>query len=241
MGVLTTGCTLLSPGKKEFFQKEVPVFPQYSAKHDEKLRQAASRSAELSKTTWQAALVEGSSDAVVRPAADAAVLSGSVADSLGPPLAQPSKIITAEELAEALRREDAKYRAELQKFEKRLLPLAGKDVEGTGLFQVNYFVWIGAIAVLGFIAFSVLKVVLTLASASNPVFGVGAGALNATGKMAGKAVSELVKGGQFFKQLVSDRLEPAIAEKVTEIFREAHERKQSDDVQTFVKAIKTKV
>jgi hypothetical protein len=233
-----TGCSILLPGKKEFFQKEVPTFPEQSFKELEALRQAASKAKEAAAETLLAAQTEGVPNSVVGPAKDAVILTDAVSAGVGPPLKQTSQ--PAEVVAKAALKATAEHNREVDRLRARLKPIEGKDVEGTGRIQIGYFSLIGGLLLVGFLAFVVLRAIVSVAAAANPSVAVGAGAASGLLKIGGRVVSkgfaQIMKGGERFKTAVEDNLEPAIAERVKELFREAQDREQDEEVRTAIKA-----
>lgn len=236
--VVLSGCSVLLPGKKEFFQKEVPVYPAQSFKELEALRQAASVAKESAAETLIAAEAEGASPEVIGPARDAAVLTDAVSAGVGPSL-KPAKG-EAKDLAGAVLRATAEHNRDLDKLKDRLRPLEGKDVEGTGLIQVGYFALLGGVLLIGFFAYIVLRAIVSVAAISNPAVAVGSGVAGGVLKIGGRVVTkgfaQMMKGGEEFKNAIEAQLEPQVAELVKTVFRKSHESVQDEEVQTAIKA-----
>jgi len=233
-----SGCSILLPGKKEFFQKEVPVYPAQSFKELEALRQAAFVAKESAAETLLAARSEGASLAVVGPARDAAVLTDAVSAGVGPSLKPATG--GADTLAGAALRATAEHNRDLDKLRDELRPLEGKDVEGTGRIQVGYVAMLSGVLLVGFFAFIVLKAIVSVAAAANPAVAVGSGAVSGILKVGGKVVTkgfaQMLKGGERFKTAIEEQLEPEVAKVVKSIFRRSHEGEQDEDVQVAIKA-----
>lgn len=236
---LISGCGTLFPKRVEFFQDKVKTFPEPREKEKEIQRQTAARAAEVSLETLISAVGENASTNVTAPAKDAAVLSGAVARSLGPP--EKKSEDKADVLAARLDASIAKLNSRLDDFKKDVNENAGKKIEGTGLFSVPYFVWIGLVLVMVFIGFIILAVlwsVFKIYATSNPPLQIGVSAVQAGAGFLKKAVSEIAKGGEAFKQRLETEVnDPAVTKKVLELFRIEHERKQSAEVQSLVKAL----
>jgi hypothetical protein len=236
---LMSGCALW-PTKKEFFQKEVPVYPQQSFKDLEALRQAASRAKETAAETFTAAIAEGSSPEVTEPAKETTTLVDAVSASVGPPLREPRDSVTSEKLAEALLRQEARYHRELDLLRERLIPLSGKDIEGTGRVQVGYFTLLIGAAMVGFLVIVVLRTIVSVVAQANPGVAVGSAVAGSVVKMGGRLVSngfrQLMIGGEKFKREVKNTFEPEIAEQIKRLFQIAHAEAQDEEVKVAVKA-----
>ena len=132
--VLFTGCSSLIPKQVEFFQDKVERFPVAKSSEKEIQRQAAQKAAEQARETLKAALIDGSTVAVVKPADETVKLTDSVSRSLGPPVS-PSKL-PADELSQKLDHAVAKLNQRLDDFKADNDKNAGKKIEDTGLFKV---------------------------------------------------------------------------------------------------------
>lgn len=232
-----TGCGTLIPKKVEFFQDKVKAVPEATAKEKEIQRQAAAKAAEKAQDTLVTAIKENCSTNVVVPAQETAVLTDAVSDSLGPP-AKPSTDSSAA-LAAKLEATLAKLSARLEDFKKQNDENAGKKIEGTGLFQIPYFVWLaicGVIFFVGLIFLSVLWTAVKMYSISNPPVAVGVSAIQAGSKFFKKGFSQVLAGGEKFKEAIEKEL-PEVKEKVLGIFRREHMQAQDKDVQDVVKGL----
>ncbi len=135
--VLSTGCASFIPKPVEYFQQEVKAVPEYSTKDNETLRQTAKLAAVKAAETERAALATASAPEVISPAQDTVKLTDAVSDRLG----VPEKAWTGD-IAILLKRMDAqnaRYQTALDTYRTEVRELAGKKVEGTGLFQIGYF------------------------------------------------------------------------------------------------------
>jgi hypothetical protein len=228
-----TGCGTLIPKQVEFFQKKVQAFPEKTEKQKETERQAADLAADRAYATVLAAALEHSSPAVTEPAQDTKVLTEAVSQSLGPPISKYEGPVT--NLAAKVESNQAKYNEKVTDFARQDNKLEGKKVEGTGLIRIPYFVYIGGIALVIFIAWSVLK----LYGSINPAVGVG---VNSVGRIASSVLArsyqEIVAGGEAFKDYVEkSELSKEVQTKVLDLFSRAHKENQSPDTQTTVQTL----
>ena len=83
---LASGCTLL-PKRVEYFQDRVQPVPERAPAADESLRQTARLAAQRTAETERAALATDAAPEVVAPVRDTAILTGAVAEHVGPPSA----------------------------------------------------------------------------------------------------------------------------------------------------------
>lgn len=234
---LLTGCGTLFPKRVEFGQDKVEKFPVKKAAEQEVQRQAAQRAKEEAAKTLEAAIEEETSPAVVEPAKATARLTDAVSDSLGPPL-HPSAVTSAE-LARALDTAMAKLNKRIDGFKRDNDENIGKKIQGTGWLSVPYFIWVGILAALGFVGFIILGVAWTALKAfsiSNPPLALGLNAVQLGTKGATTLVSQLLKGGEKFKErLAAEVSDPAVVAAVEKIFRDEHEKAQSPEAQIIVK------
>lgn len=233
MSLLLTGCSSLIPKPVEFFQKKVKVFPEPTAKQEELQREAAQRAKESAQATLKAAVAEDSSTNLVAKATDTAVLSDSVATSLGPPVS-PS-VAPAAELATKLNTQVAKLNKKVEKFAEANEKLEGKKVEGTGALSVPYFLYVGLIALVVIVGWHLAKLALTAAAAANPGALVGVAGMNVAGSVISKGFHQLVSGGQAFKRWVDKEVsDPILKQKVLDAFTALHKQAQDEDVKNIV-------
>jgi hypothetical protein len=145
-------------------------------------------------------------------------------------------------LAQSLSYRNAIYRADIRDFRDSNDQNQGKKIEGTGLFSVPYFVWIGILLVLGFIGFIVLSLIwgaLKLFAMSNPPLALGLNAAQLSAKGAGKMVTQIIKGGQAFKGKLDDIIEDSsLKDQLLQAFRDSHEKAQDEDTKTVIKHLK---
>lgn len=233
--VSLTGCSLV-PKRVELFQDKVQKVPEYRSSERETQRQTAALAAKRADETLVAAVANDSPVAVVAPAADAAVLTKSVSTSLGP----PSSPWTGEALALATKLDHsvAALNKRLDEFKEDNNDNAGKKIEGTGLFQVPYFVWLGGAAVICFVGFLLLSVLwgaVKVFALTNPPVALGLNAARLATSTVSKGLSQLIQGGENFKEAVTSKFGSSeVAEQVLELFRHEHEKAQDVDVRTAV-------
>ena len=242
--VLLTGCSSLFPKRVEFGQDKVQSFPSAKDAEREVQRQTAERAARLAGQTVNEGRSEGVSTKVLKPAEETAILTRAISTSLGPPAKPASPGITSEELAQKLDKAVAALNSRIDEFKKDNDANAGKKIEGTGFLQIPYFVYIAVVGALAFIGFIVLTVVwaaLKAYSISNPPLALGLNAVQLGGKGLSNLASQLIKGGETFKEKVQSQFDdPAVAAKVLEIFRDSHQKEQSPENQRLVKNLVTK-
>ncbi len=238
--LLLTGCSLI-PKNVEFFQSKVHKFPTPSAKQIELQREVAERAKEKARETLVAATQENASTNVVNPAQEAAELTDAASQAVGAPSGRPSAGTT--ELADSLRSSLAKHDAKVETFAKANDKEAGKKVEGTGLISIPYFVYLGAFVVVAVIGWHLAHTALTVAGTVYPPAAIPAtvalGGMNIASELAGKALKQVVAGGQSFKTWIDNEIpDAALKAKIISAFTANHQTAQDEDVQTLVKGIK---
>lgn len=229
---LFTGCSSLFPKKVEFFQDKVEKFPVAKGREREVQRQAAQRAAEKAEETLKAALAEGSTPAVVKPADETSKLTDSVSRSLGPPLSPSDD--KSEVLARKLDRAIAKLNERIDDFKADNDKNVGHKIEDTGLLKIPYFAWLGVVGAAILLVHLILKTVVNVAAAGNPAVALGMNAVQLGGRGAAALAKEVIHGGEIFKDLVAKEL-PEVEAKVKELFTTAQMKAQSPANQVVVK------
>lgn len=229
------GCSSLIPKRVELGQDKVQRVPTPKPSEREVQRQAAKRAAEAAKHVLETAIKEDMAP-VIEPARDATVLTKSVSDSLGPPLRSASPNETAAALAARLERTVAKLNERLEAFREDNDKNAGKKIEGTGWLSVPYFVWLGGAFILFGGAYMILKTIVSVAAAGNPAVGLGLSAVQLGGRGAAALASQVLKGGQLFREKLSQE-EPAIRERVEKLFVSSQKEAQSPEIQAAVRQL----
>jgi hypothetical protein len=231
--VFQVGCGTLIPKRVELFQDKVRKFPEVTQAHKETQRQAAQRAKEKASETLIAAVSEKASPFVISPATETVVLTDAIADVVGPPAKRPT--IDTLALADEVRKTLATQAKKVDSFKEDSNENVGKKIEGTGLVQVPYFVWLGGFCFVAFIVWHLAKLALSAASAANPGALLGVGAMNVAGSTVSKGVVQLVDGGKRFLKWADKVVEdPALKQKITDAFLDSHKRAQDEDVKAIV-------
>jgi hypothetical protein len=114
--------------------------------------------------------------------------------------------------------------------------LVGKKIEGTGLIRIPYFLWVGLILLFLFLLWTALRIV----GAIYPVVGLGVSGLSAAGRVGSatvkRALEQVVKGGEAFKEAV-DRadLDDKAKTVVLDLLRRHQMVSQDTDIQELVR------
>lgn len=231
--LMTTSCGLL-PKNVEFFQSKVKRFPEESAKLVELQKEAAFAAKIETQETVKAAILEDASTNLVQHATAAATLTDAVSTSLGPPLKEPGQSVAVD-----LRRAVAKLDAKIDAFKQDNDENAGKKIEGTGLIQVPYLVYLAGFLVVVTVLWHLGKLALTAASVANPGAAVGLGAMNVAGNIAGKGFVQLVKGGKNFLKWVDEQVpDEALKAKLVDAFTASHKQAQDGEVRAIVDQVR---
>lgn len=220
----------------ELLQKKVKPVPQLPARAVETQRQAAWAAKEKAQETVETIIQVGPSEAL-KPAEETAQLTEAVSVSLGPPAELPEE--SPAKLAEKLEEHAGKLRREFDKYAERIRAVVGKEIEGTGKINVSYVTLLlgGGLLVAGLLV--ALYVTLAILSATNPVASVGVKTMTLGGRLAGKAVGQLVIGGNKFLARLDALVEDEeLREKLRQEFVRSHKEAQDHDVQTVVRNLK---
>jgi hypothetical protein len=237
LAVLLTGCLgSLIPKPVEFDQAKVQKFPEQSPSLRELEREAIYQSHEKATETVVAALKEQVTTNVLAPAKDTMKLTQSALVAAGPPDKIPT--VTADVLADKVTTEVGDYNKKVDKFAARDDKYAGKKIEGTGLIQVPYFLWIGGILVVLVIIYFVGKTVLTGAAVANPSAAVGLNVVNAAQSVLASGFSQVVKGGEDFKAWVTKEVtDSGLQTKILNAFQTTQMKAQDQTVQNTIAAM----
>jgi len=220
----------------ELFQRKVKSFPEESAALVEYKKETAARANESASRAVLAAVAEHATTNVIAPALDTVILTKAVSDAEGPPL-RPSES-PAPVLAKKLEVAVAKLDSKVNDYKEDVAKDAGKKIEGTGTISMPYLVYVGLILLGGFVLFTALKLALTVASAANPGAAVGLGLVNASTSLIGKGLSQVIKGGEEFKDWVKAEVnDPALQKKILSQFRTSQLSSQDQDVQELIKKV----
>ena len=242
--VCGAGCSTLFPKAVELGQDKVKAFPEPKAAERETQRQAARMAADAAEETLIEAVKAEAPESVLEPAADAAVLTEAVAESVGPPMKPAPVDVEARQMAAELRTALSKLDARIEDFRKDNNENAGKKIEGTGFLQIPYFMYValvGAALFVGLIVIGVLWSFVKMYALSNPPVQLGVNAVQMGAGFLKRALSETVKGGEKFKEDVRRHVkDPATIAAVKEAFRTAHEKVQSADTQALIQELTRK-
>lgn len=222
------------PARVEHFQKKVKSVP--TAATEPKLVEAQKQAAQFvdkKVTEAQTAAAATSADVSVQvPLAEAAVVSGPLVTSMGPPASPWTG--TAPKLAGKVDAETAKLDKKVATYAVKTAPLVGKEIEGTGLIQMGFFTqWalvLGVLA-LGWVALKVYGMV-------NPVAGL---ASNVVGRVSSKLLHagfhQVIEGGEKFKELAEAANRALTFDEIKALYRQAQEATQDRSVQGLVKQL----
>lgn len=238
LAALLTGCGTLVPKQVEFFQDKVEKYPEPSPALREQMRQAVYRAHEKATEVVQVAVKEQASTNIVTPAKEVEKLTEAVSFSLGPPENPPMIGMVSEEIAYKLEKSVARLNTKIENFKADNNENIGKKIEGTGIVQIPYIWYIGGILAAVFLLFVVGKIALTVMAAANPAATIGLGVVNAAQSVVTKGFSQLIKGGENFKNWVNKEIsDPALKDQVLAAFRATHQQAQDFDVQSTVRAV----
>jgi hypothetical protein len=236
--LIAVGCGTLIPKKVELFQDKVAAVPEPKPREVEVQRQTALRAHEKAREALDAAYDTQASISVVVPVQEVERLTDAVSVSLGPPLKPAPASVSSDALATELRTAVAKLNQRMDEFKLDNNANAGKKIEGTGLFQVPYFVWLGGFLLLAFVGVIVLGVLWTFVkmfAMTNPPTQLGVSAVQLGTGFVKRALSEVAKGGEEFKKRLSKTVtDPVLQEQIKEMFREEHMKAQSRDTQDLL-------
>lgn len=145
------------------------------------------------------------------------------------------KLDTNENVAQLLAtmsKQNAVYTNEIKDYTDKITPNVGKKIDGTGVFEMGYFTYVGIVILLCMIVLGVLKFI----AIANP--GVGTG-MKIASNIAGKALTELAYGGEKFKQYITAKYadKPQQVAEILATFKQAHLEEQSTETKEIVKKI----
>jgi hypothetical protein len=231
--ILLSGCTLI-PKPVEYFQDKVRPVPERSEASEESLRQAARLAASRAADTERAALTTEAAPQVLAPARDTAILTGTVSTRLGPP-SEPWRG-EIEALVARMDAQEASYQRDLSTYRAQVQENLGRPIEGTGAIQVGYFTHLLILAAIFAVAWMIVRIIAIF----NTPVAVGLKTVEGGSRFLGRALAEVVEGGQEFKERLRNLLadQPEMAERLAGEFRDAHRASQNRDTQSVVRQIK---
>lgn len=230
--LLGPGCGLI-PKPVEIGQTKVRAVPGKTDRQIEVEKQAALYVAQQADQARDAALRESASTNVVRPLSEARDAAFGLSYSLGAP-ARPWDD-SAADLVRRLNAMESKLDRALDRYRDRVAPDVGKKIEGTGVLQIPYFLWLAIVAGGLFLLWTGIKIV----GAVYPAVGLGVRGLSAAGhigsRTAVKALEQVVRGGEAFKQAL-DRsdLDDRAKQAVRDLLRRHQMVSQDEEVQVLV-------
>jgi hypothetical protein len=193
---LVTGCGLM-PKAVEFGQRKVRAVPEKTEKAVEAERQAAQFIARATSEARDEALRSHYTN-VIPPLTEARDAAGGLSYSLGAPLRPWTD--SGAELARRLGYLEARLDRDLDRYREKVAPDVGKKIEGTGIVQIPYFLWLAIVAGALFLIWTGVKVV----GAVYPPVGLGVAGVSAAGRIgartASRALAQIVRGGEAFKE-----------------------------------------
>jgi hypothetical protein len=231
-----SGCSTLIPKKVELGQREVQAVPKETAAEVERRKQAAEFAARKIAEVVDAAERNDAGIEVLTPAKAAEKAAHAVSLSLGPPI----QIAWTEAIAKDVIKDVAKLDRRLEIFREFNDRWEGYKIEGSGRIQVPYFMWIGGIFLLIAAGYVALKIGLGILANANPAVGGGLAAVRVAGSLAGKALGQVLKGGEAFKNRIKETFSKDEADKILAAFRDHQEKHQDDDAQELIRRLTRK-
>jgi hypothetical protein len=235
IGLFFTGCSSLVPHRVEFFQSKVKGFPEQSDTLKEDQRKAAALASIRATETYLAAVKDGAPVSVTAPAKDTIDLTHALSTSLGPPKYLYKGPTSTKNLVDSLNYDVAKFNGKIEDFKERNDKFEGKKIEGTGIFSVGYFTYVGIILLVLFLLWTALK----MYGMVNPVVGTSTSLVGrVSSSVLSKGIQEVTAGGEAFKSYIAQSgIEDKIKAEVLDLFSRAHKENQSSDVQKIVQTL----
>lgn len=236
---LLTGCSTLLPERVELFQQKVEEAPAPTAADKEAQRQAAALAAVRAQDTLIEAVRADAPETVIEPARDTATLTAVVSKSVGAP--QTPSDTNVMRVVQRLERSLGDLQVRMDRFIEKNREQAGKKIEGTGLLQVPYFLWIGLVGVFVLVLVVVVSVgvsVLRVMAGSNPILGAAGAVVRLTANAAQRGFLQVVKGGELFKKELQKVVEdPKLRDEILKTFRQSQQSVQDTDIQQVIKEL----
>ncbi|MDP3732984.1 MAG: hypothetical protein Q8Q91_00435 [Candidatus Daviesbacteria bacterium] len=236
---LGSGCSLI-PKSVEFFQKKVHAVPDKSFKNKETEKQAALYVNDKVNQARDEAIKLGVTNSVITPLTDAKIVIEPLVGSLGPPASR--WLGNSTNLAAKLIKNESGLDKKVDDYKEDTKKLEGKKVEGSGLFQIPYFVWLGVVFVFLFVVYvvgrSAIQALMISSGAGIPV-SMGLKTITGiAGKTAKTAFSQIVHGVELTKDYIkgSDK-DTFTKEEILKIIRDEQQKAQNADVQKIVKEL----
>lgn len=241
LALTLSGCSLI-PKKVELFQKKVKEVPTYTQPDKEVQKETADLAARKAQETYTAALQENSSPAVLKPAGDTSLLTLSLTKSLGPPLTPWKDKYEAALLAAKLDHVEARLNERLDKFADKQQENVGKKIEGSGIFQVPYFVWLAGVGLFIFILVFGGIIAIKVLGMMNPAVAVGTGVATLGASRIARGFAQSIKGGEKFKAEIKSLFngEDKTADTILELFKRNQMTSQDEDIQQAIRELTKK-
>ncbi len=232
--LLGTGCGLI-PKAVEFGQKKVPTPPQKTEITHQEEKQAVSIINRDIREAIIASIKENASTNITNPLFDMRPLGESLSFSLGAPLNEYSG--SSSNLATQINKNSAILDKKTDQFDKKLAPLEGKKIEGTGIIKIPYFLYLGVVLGGGFLLYQGIKIAINVYSGLNPAFGVGAGVVKGvSSKVISAGFGQVLNGVESLKNHLKTTEQTSFtSDEILKLIQEHQERKQSPEVQKLIK------
>ena len=161
-----------------------------------------------------------------------------VADTLSESLGPPKKPYpgTPAGLEARLEKAIAGYQGDIEKFRKKNDKNAGKAIEGTGIFQIGYFSYVGLL----FLFVGICWIGIRIYGLVNPLVGFGSGAVQRMGAgLVRKGFGEVVDSFSSLEHKLSAEFsDPRIHKKLISLVRQSQRESQSRDTQEVIRRMK---
>lgn len=235
VGTMVGGCSII-PRNVEYFSKEVQKFPEKTETHKTTQSQAAEYVAGKTKEVLIEAIHENCSSNVVEPAYEANIVAESLSSSIGKPEKPWEQ--SATELSQKLNKLEAKLDNRIEDFKEFNNKYEGHSINGSG-WEIGYGTNLIIILSIGAFLWFVLKIV-SMAMGGPVSIGMNV-ASNLGGKLLKSGFSQVVAAGESIKNRIKTEInDPALQEKILQIFRVEQERKQSPEIQQIIKDLTKK-
>lgn len=234
-----TGCKLI-PKTVEFFQDKVKPVPTQTEKAKETERQAVQYVNVKVNEALLESVKNGVTNTIVDPLIDAKIVIEPLSGSLGPPSGAWKG--SGSTLAEELNKNTALLNKKLDRYREDIKENEGKKIEGTGLLQIPYLIWLLIVGVGLLALYIVIRSViqaLTIASGVGVPMSVG---LKSVSGIAGKTVKtgfiQVIKGIEKTKDHFKKSNQTTFTrDEILEIIKNEQIKSQNTDVQNLIREL----
>ncbi len=228
------------PKSVEFFQDKVKPVPRKSEAHIEKERQAAQFVKNRVDEAFIESVKENASTNVTEPLFEAKTVIEPLSLSLGPPKSRWDD--SADLLAIRLERQINRLSLKLEEYREEVAKNEGKKIEGSGLFSIPYFVYVGIVGGIILFVWIIVRAFISYASIMNPPLGVGLKVAQISGKAVKQGFHQLLIGGEQFKNRIKKVFgdNTDTTNQILELFRDEQMRAQSPEIQETIKELTRK-